>query len=201
MDIVFASSNSGKCREFNLYFRELRFNLISQQALGVVDAEETGKTFIENAIIKARHAAAETLLPAIADDSGLIVAALHGEPGIYSARYAGEHGNAAKNIAKLLKNLNNTQDSQRLAYFYCVIVYLREANDPMPIIGEGKWTGRILTSPRGDNGFGYDPVFYDPKEDKSAAELALARKNEISHRALALRDLVSKLHKHVKNYG
>jgi XTP/dITP diphosphohydrolase len=174
---------------------DLDVELVAQSALGIADVEETGSTFIENALLKARHAARASGLPALGDDSGICVDALDGAPGLLSARYAGEHGNSAANIAKLLDALRDVPDAQRTAHFHCSIVLLRSPNDPAPLIAEGRWHGTILRAPRGDNGFGYDPVFFDSTFGKSAAELDAATKNRISHRGLALaklRELLTK---------
>lgn len=195
MDIVLASLNAGKVREFQSYLRDIEMNIIPQSNFkNVKEVAETGTTFVENAIIKARNAALITGLPALADDTGLVVNALNGAPGIHSARYAGNgplQQNA--NIEKLLQSLKDIPDDRRDAYFYCVIVLMRNHKDPMPIISEGKWAGKILSAPRGCEGFGYDAVFYDPCEKKSAAELTLTYKNKISHRGIALQCLVKQL--------
>lgn len=183
--LVLASSNAGKLLEL----RELLgdgFELHAQSEFGVEDADETGRSFVENAILKARHASRATGLPALGDDSGLCVDALHGAPGLYSARYAGAHGNSEANIDKLLRELDGVADDRRTARFVCVLALLRDAGDPHPIIAEGAWDGRILHERRGANGFGYDPVFLDPENGVSAAELDPATKNAISHRGLAL---------------
>jgi XTP/dITP diphosphohydrolase len=193
MKIVLASNNSGKIREFNELLSSYNLQVVQQSEFGVEDAEETGLTFVENAILKARHASTRTNLPAIADDSGLVVDALQGAPGIYSARYAGEHGNAKANIQKLLADLKNIPDEKRTAYFYCTLVFMAHANDPTPLICQGKWHGYILNEPSGEKGFGYDPVFYVPQHKKSAAELPLDVKNKISHRGLALQSLLQAL--------
>lgn len=188
--VVLASGNPGKLREFGELLSHLAIDVLPQSDFGVPDAEETGLTFVENAIIKARNAAAHTGLPAIADDSGLEVEYLNGAPGIYSARYAGDAGNAANN-AKLLRALDGVDVTQRSARFRCLLVYLRHADDPTPVICQGTWEGRILNTEQGDAGFGYDPVFYVPSEGCSAAELSAERKNAISHRGQALRCLLS----------
>lgn len=169
------------------------FTLITQGELGVSDAIESGRTFVENALIKARHATTVTGLPAIADDSGLIVDALNGAPGLISAHYAGVHGDAAGNIRKLLGELIDVPEEKRTARFYSLIVLLRHADDPQPLIAEGVWHGRILDAPRGDGGFGYDPIFFDPELGISAAELAPEVKNRVSHRGRALLRLREKL--------
>lgn len=188
MKLVLASSNAGKLAEL----RELLgagFDLHVQSEFGVVDAEETGLSFIENAILKARHAARETGLPALGDDSGLCVDALHGAPGLYSARYSGTHGNSEANIDKLLRELDSVADDERSARFVCVLALVRDADDPMPLIAEGVWHGRILRERRGAGGFGYDPVFHSPTHGCSAAELPADAKNRDSHRGLALAKL------------
>jgi XTP/dITP diphosphohydrolase len=190
-----ASGNAGKLGEMREILVDLDVELVAQSALGIADVEETGSTFIENALLKARHAARASGLPALGDDSGICVDALDGAPGLLSARYAGEHGNSAANIAKLLDALRDVPDAQRTAHFHCSIVLLRSPNDPAPLIAEGRWHGTILRAPRGDNGFGYDPVFFDSTFGKSAAELDAATKNRISHRGLALaklRELLTK---------
>jgi XTP/dITP diphosphohydrolase len=191
MKFVVASSNRGKLAEF----RDLLdgYEFITQGELGVTDIEETGLTFVENALLKARHAARVTGLPALADDSGLCVDALDGAPGLYSARYAGTHGNAQANIAKLLDAMQDVPRERRTAHFIAVIVLLRHADDPQPIIAEGRWSGLILDAPRGDGGFGYDPVFLDPENNLSAAEFEPAIKNRLSHRGRALAVLQQKL--------
>lgn len=189
--IVLATGNMGKVREFESLFASFHASIIPQKTLGVTDADETGTTFIENAIIKARHAAKTTGLPAIADDSGLVVDALGGAPGIYSSRYAGENASDNANINKLLAALDNT--SNRRAYFVCTLVFMRHADDPTPVIAQGKWHGEILPSPCGEEGFGYDPVFYIPELGLSAAQLDKASKNRISHRGQALSLLLSAL--------
>lgn len=188
--IVLASGNRGKVREFNELLAGLDLEVVPQSEFGVPDAAETGLSFVENAIIKARNAAQHTGLPAIADDSGLEVDALHGAPGIRSARYAGPGASDQENLEKLLAELKDIPDTQRSARFQCVIVFLRHAADPTPIICQGTWEGRILHAPRGANGFGYDPVFYVPTHDCSAAELPSEVKNRFSHRGQALAKLL-----------
>jgi len=189
--IVVATGNRGKLAEIRAILEEFRVEVISQGELGIGEVEETGLTFVENALLKARNAAAATGGPAIADDSGLEVDALGGAPGIRSARYAGEPADNEANIDRLLAALEGVED--RSAAFRCVMVYLRHAEDPAPVIAEGVWRGRILTARRGDGGFGYDPVFFDPASGRSAAELAAGEKNRISHRARALRELARRL--------
>ena len=193
MKFVVASSNAGKLAEFRDLLGEAGYEFVTQGELGVTDAEETGLTFVENALLKARHAARVTGLPALADDSGLCVDALGGAPGLYSARYAGPHGDAQANIAKLLDAMKDVPRAQRTAHFISGIVLLRHAEDPQPVIAEGRWSGRILDAPRGDGGFGYDPVFLDPENNLSAAEFDPAIKNRLSHRGRALAVLRQKL--------
>ncbi|MCK5383342.1 MAG: XTP/dITP diphosphatase [Gammaproteobacteria bacterium] len=192
-DIVLASSNPGKVREINQVLAELGMQVRPQGEFDVIDAEETGLTFVENAILKARNAAQHTGLPAIADDSGLEVDALAGAPGIYSARFAGEDASDQANLEKLLDALKDIPEANRSARFQCLMVYMRHANDPTPLICQGTWEGRILTAARGRNGFGYDPVFYVPTHDSSSAELPAETKNLLSHRGQALRKLVAAL--------
>jgi XTP/dITP diphosphohydrolase len=186
MKLVLASGNAGKLDEIGDVLADLSIELVAQGELGIQDAEETGATFVENAILKARHASRLSGLPALGDDSGICVDALGGAPGLLSARYAGEHGNSMANIAKLLENLKNLPESRRGAHFFCVIVLLRHAGDPAPLIAEGRWAGHILDAPRGNGGFGYDPIFFDPQHRCSAAELDSGVKNRISHRGQAL---------------
>ncbi|MDH3831687.1 MAG: XTP/dITP diphosphatase [Gammaproteobacteria bacterium] len=192
-DIVLASSNPGKVREINEVLAGLDVTVRPQAEFNVVDAEETGLTFVENAILKARNAAQHTGLPAIADDSGLEVDALAGAPGIYSARYAGEGASDQQNLEKLLDALAEVPEEKRSARFQCLMVYMRHADDPTPLICQGSWEGRILTAARGSNGFGYDPVFYVPTHNCASAELAATTKNSLSHRGQALRQLVAAL--------
>ena len=191
--LVLATSNRGKLAEMQPMLADAGFTLVTQGELGVTDAIENGRTFVENALIKARHAAAITGLPAMADDSGLIVDALDGAPGLVSAHYAGVHGDAAGNIRKLLAELQGVPEEKRTARFYALIVLLRHADDPQPLIAEGSWEGRILAAPRGDCGFGYDPVFFDPELGMGAAELSPETKNRVSHRGRALACLREKL--------
>lgn len=190
--IVLASSNRGKVKEFSELLAGHDITVVPQSDFGVPDADETGLTFVENAILKARNAAAHTGLPAIADDSGLEVDFLNGAPGIFSARYAATGGSGANN-EKLLQALSGVDRELRGARFQCLLVYLRHADDPTPIICQGTWEGRILGAAQGDAGFGYDPLFYVPDEACSAAELPAERKNEISHRGQALRCLLAAL--------
>ncbi|MBW8311381.1 MAG: RdgB/HAM1 family non-canonical purine NTP pyrophosphatase [Rhizobium sp.] len=194
--LVLATSNKGKLAELQPLLADAGYALVTQGELGVADAAEDGRTFVENAILKARHASAATGLPALADDSGLVVDALGGAPGLLSARYAGMHGDSAANIAKLLKALHDVPGEARSAHFYCVLVLLRHADDPQPLIAEGSWHGRILGAPRGAGGFGYDPVFLDTVLGVSASELDTATKNRISHRGQALQRLRERLAGH-----
>lgn len=189
--IVLASGNKGKVAEFSQLFANNSISVLPQSAFNVPDVPETGTTFVENAIIKARHAAQLTGLPAIADDSGLVVEALNGEPGIYSARYAGEHGNDGANCVKLLDAMQ--EHTNRQARFLCVLVFMRHAKDPTPIICQGEWHGEISQQASGNGGFGYDPIFYVPEQKCSAAELDKAVKNSISHRGKALVQLMQQL--------
>lgn len=191
--VVLASGNQGKLREFARILADSGVEVVPQGEFGVPDVEETGLSFVENAIIKARHAARHTGLPALADDSGLEVDALHGAPGIYSARFAAAGASDAENVGKLLADMQAVADAERTARFQCLIVYLRHADDPTPLICQGSWEGRILTAPRGANGFGYDPVFWVDSHAASAAELAAEEKNRISHRGKALACLLEQL--------
>lgn len=191
--IVLATNNQGKVNELQTLLADAGFNIVAQKQFNVPDAEEIGLTFVENAILKARHTAKLTGLPAIADDSGLVVQALNGAPGIYSARYAGEHGNDQSNNEKLLNALKNVPPENRQAYFYCALVYLQHENDPTPIICLGKWDGVILNELKGEGGFGYDPLFYIPQLNCTAAELTKDHKSQISHRGLALKQLIAQI--------
>ena len=190
---VLASSNAGKIAEMNAMLAPLNIEVVPQSTYGVSDAVEDGVAFVDNALIKARHASAATGLPAIADDSGLAVDALGGAPGIYSARYAGEHGNDAANNAKLLADMADVSESQRGAAFHCCLVATRAADDPVPLIAHGIWRGTLLQAARGVGGFGYDPLFWVAAEQASAGELSPARKNAISHRGLAMQQLIDQL--------
>lgn len=192
MKIVLASNNEKKLREMQALLAPLQVTLIHQAALNVPEAEETGLTFLENALIKARHASALTGLPAIADDSGLAVDCLQGSPGIYSARYAGANSNDAENNAKLLANIIH-QKTPITARYYCVIVYLRSAEDPTPMITQGVWEGEIIKTPQGNGGFGYDPLFYLAQQQCTAAQLMPEQKAQLSHRGKALAKLINKL--------
>ena len=187
--IVLASGNAKKVAELQSMLGALNLTVIPQTELGVSDAAEVGTTFVENAITKARHAAAITGLPAIADDSGINVAALDGRPGVYSARFAGEHASDQQNLELLLRELQGVPSGQRQATFWCVLVYLRHALDPAPLICSGAWTGEITTSAQGAQGFGYDPIFWVAEAGKTAAELTGEEKNRLSHRGKALRQL------------
>lgn len=191
--VLIASSNKGKLKEFSNMLGELGVSIVSQEQLGISDAVEDGLSFVENALKKARHACQQSGLAAIADDSGLAVPALNGEPGIYSARYGGAHGNDKANNDKLLHEMQTLDDAQRLAYFHCVLVYMQHPEDPTPIICHGRWQGTILRSPQGEQGFGYDPLFYVAEEQCSAAELSRERKAQLSHRGQALRALLKQL--------
>lgn len=191
--IVLASANPGKVREINQLLAGLGLSVVPQSELNVPEAEETGLSFVENALLKARNAARHTGQPALADDSGLEVDVLNGAPGIYSARYAGRGASDAANLNKLLADLAGVPEAERGARFQCVMVYLRHEFDPTPILCQGTWEGRILFEARGANGFGYDPVFYVPTHQCSSAELAADVKNRLSHRGQALRALVAAL--------
>ncbi|WP_435952185.1 XTP/dITP diphosphatase [Dryocola sp. BD626] len=188
--VVLATGNAGKVRELADLLRDFGLDVVAQTELGVESAEETGLTFIENAILKARHAAQVTGLPAIADDSGLAVDVLGGAPGIYSARYAGLEASDQQNLEKLLATLKDVPDEQRKAQFHCVLVYLRHAEDPTPLVFHGSWDGEITREAAGAGGFGYDPIFYVPSEGKTAAELTRDEKRAISHRGQALKLLL-----------
>jgi XTP/dITP diphosphohydrolase len=192
-NIVLASGNPGKVREINQLLAELDLHVAPQSDYGVAEAEETGLTFIENAILKARNAASHTGLPALADDSGLEVDALNGAPGIYSARYAGAGAGDRANLQKLLEALREVPEAERTARFQCLMVYMRHSEDPVPLICQGTWEGRILFEPRGEGGFGYDPVFLVPTHNCSSAELEPEVKNALSHRGQALRQLLAAL--------
>lgn len=189
--VVLASSNKGKIAELQGALEPLGYHIVPQSEFNCADAIEDGLSFVENAIIKARHASEQTGLPAIADDSGLEVAALNGAPGIHSARYAGEHGNDDANNEKLLESMLN--QSNRIARFRCALVMVNHTEDPVPLIAEGVWSGEILDAPRGENGFGYDPLFWLPELGVSSAELSTTEKKQHSHRARALLVLKSKL--------
>ena len=196
--LVIASGNAGKIKEIQHYLENFSLELISQKELNVSEVPETGLTFIENALTKARHAAEVTGLPALADDSGLVINALSGAPGIYSARYAGEASNDKANIKKVLEEMQSfTSEPQRQAYFYCCMVLVRHAKDPAPLIALGSWQGTLLSEEQGAQGFGYDPIFYVPTHCCSAAELDLTEKNKISHRGKALQQLKQQFHEFI----
>lgn len=193
-EIVLASGNQGKIKEIQAILKGHR--IVPQSKFNVEEVEETGTTFVENAIIKARNAAEHCKLPAIADDSGLVVDALNGAPGVISARYAGVGASDQENLIKLLKDLDNMSMEKRSARFVCIIVFMRYANDPLPLIAQGIWEGKILTHAVGNNGFGYDPVFWVPTHQKASAELSPEVKNSVSHRGQALTilsDLIQKI--------
>jgi XTP/dITP diphosphohydrolase len=189
--LVLASNNAGKLREFRRLLTPLAIDVVAQAELGIAEAPEPHITFVENALAKARHASAHARLPALADDSGVCVAALGGAPGVQSARYAGEPKSDARNNAKLIADLRGVAD--RRAHYYCVLVLVRHADDPEPLIAEGAWQGTIVDAPRGDGGFGYDPYFVDATTGLTGAELPLERKNAISHRGKAMRALLARL--------
>lgn len=191
--IVLASNNAGKVREINDLLQAYDINVVPQGEYDVDSVEETGLTFVENAILKARYAALKTGLPAIADDSGIEVDALNGAPGIYSARFSGEDASDKENNKKLLTELNDLPEAERTARYQCVMVFMRHAADPTPIIASGSWEGVILKKEKGDGGFGYDPLFYVPTHQCSAAELTPELKNKLSHRSKALISLLHKL--------
>ncbi|MCG9690716.1 XTP/dITP diphosphatase [Vibrio sp. Isolate22] len=191
--IVLATGNQGKVREMADILSEFGFDVVAQSEFNVSEVAETGTTFIENAIIKARHAAKETGLPAIADDSGLEVDYLNGAPGIYSARYSGEGATDKQNIEKLLDAMQGVDTEKRTARFHCVLVLMRHENDPTPLVCHGKWEGKILIEEHGENGFGYDPVFFVPEDNCASAELDPSRKKQLSHRGKALASLFKAL--------
>ena len=191
--IVLASSNPGKLAEIRELLADLPYNLVAQSELGITEIPETGFTFVENALLKARNASRLSGLPALSDDSGLLVDVLNGAPGLKSARYAGDKATPASNNAKLVEALKGVPALQRSAQFYCVIVFLRHARDPAPLICQGVWHGRILEEPRGEGGFGYDSLFLEPGLEQTAAEMEAAMKNLVSHRSRALADLRSGL--------
>jgi XTP/dITP diphosphohydrolase len=192
--LVLASGNQGKLAEFKALFAKLAIEVLPLSDFGVESPEETGLSFIENAILKARHASKATGLPALADDSGLAIDALNGAPGIYSARYAGLGVTDADNIDKALKSLAGVPEAQRGARFHCVLALMQHAEDPMPLIAHGAWSGRILSARVGDGGFGYDPIFYVPEKDCAAAQLSKDEKNAISHRGKAIAELLNVMH-------
>ena len=190
-DLVIASNNPGKLAEFSRLLGPLGYRVRTQSELGIGEAEEPHPTFIENALAKARHASRASGLPALADDSGICVPVLGGAPGVQSARYAGEPRSDDANNAKLVQALSSHTDKS--AYYYCVLVFVRHAEDPQPVIAEGRWQGELITKPRGEGGFGYDPHFLLPALGKTAAELSAEQKNELSHRGQPLRALLAKL--------
>lgn len=192
MRLVLASGNPGKIAELDALLESFGVCAISQRELGIEDPDETASTFVENALIKARHAARASGLPALADDSGLIVDALDGRPGLYSARYAGRHGDAAANVAKVLAELAGIAPARRSARFIALVVVVASPDDPAPLIAEGIWNGAIAEAPRGALGFGYDPIFVDPTLDRTAAEIDPATRHRISHRGRALADLATR---------
>jgi XTP/dITP diphosphohydrolase len=189
--LILASNNAGKLKEFGALLASLDFELHTQSEFKVPEAEEPHVTFVENAIAKARHAARLTGLPALADDSGVCVNALGGAPGVYSARYAGEPKSDQRNNDRLIAELTAHEDKS--AYYYCVLVFVRHADDPQPVIADGRWDGEMIAQPRGQGGFGYDPYFWIPTLGKTAAELTAEEKNRLSHRGQALRSLIEKL--------
>ena len=190
--IILASNNTGKIREFNAMLTGV-YEVVSMSDMNVKEVPETGLTFVENALIKARNASMQSGLPALADDSGIVVDALDGAPGIYSARYAGNHGDDEANTQKLLDDMVQVADAQRSARFWCAIVFVEHANDPTPIIIQRGWEGEIMREKSGENGFGYDPIFYVPTHKKASAELSPEQKNNISHRGKALQALLNEL--------
>lgn len=190
MKIVLASHNPGKIAEIQTLVAQEGFEIIAQDSFDIPEVEEDGLTFVENALKKARNATLHTRLPALADDSGLVIPALGGAPGIYSARYAGDNASSQDNILKVLQHLNEIPDADRSAYFYCVLVLLRHTDDPCPILCEGIWHGSILLEQKGNYGFGYDPIFFDTSRGYAAAELSLDIKNEMSHRGKAMKQLL-----------
>ena len=193
--IVLASNNTGKVREINQILAGLDYEVVPQAEFDIPEADETGLTFVENAILKARHAAQLSGLPAIADDSGLEVDALNGAPGIYSARYAGVDASDTDNLNKLLDALQGVPETERTARFQCLMVFMRHGEDPTPLICQGSWEGRILETAQGENGFGYDPIFFVPERNCSSAQLDPETKNSLSHRGKALKQLLSVMQK------
>lgn len=191
--VVLASGNPGKLREMSALLADLPIELVSQGELQIEPAQETGPSFIENALIKARHASIKSGLAAIADDSGLVVDALHGAPGIHSARYAGPQASDAENLARLLEAMAGVGDDERGCRFVCAVVFVAAGDDPVPIVCSAEWQGRLCDTPRGASGFGYDPVFYVPDHGCTSAELEPALKNRLSHRGQAMRLLVERL--------
>ena len=198
MRVVLATGNPGKLQELREMLEPLAIEVVPLAQFTRASVAETGRTFVENAIIKARHAAELAQLPAIADDSGLEVDALQGAPGIYSARYAGEHASDDDNLRKLLAALEGRKAAERTARYCCALVYMRWAHDPFPLISQASWEGRIGAAPRGSGGFGYDPIFELPQRGITVAELPAAEKNQLSHRGQALRGLVAQLRREVR---
>ena len=196
-EVILASNNKGKVKEINAVLEELSIKVTPQAEFNVEEAEETGLSFVENALIKARNAAQHTNHPAIADDSGIEVPALKGAPGIYSARYAGVGASDEENLNKLINNIQDLPEEDRVAQFVCVMVYMRHANDPIPVISQGIWKGTLLTEAKGKNGFGYDPIFLVPTHNCTSAELSPEVKNQLSHRGQALRQLVSLMNEEI----
>lgn len=190
LKIVLATSNPGKIEEIKLLAKQLPVTWVMQSELNIPDVDETGKTFVENAILKARHAAKLAGMPALADDSGLVVDALEGAPGIYSARYCGKNATAQERNQKLLEALKDVKKEDRTAAYHCVLALVESENDPVPLICHGVWEGYIAFEPKGDNGFGYDPIFYVPTHRCSAAELSPKEKNKISHRGQVMEQLI-----------
>ncbi len=197
--VVVATGNPGKLAELAALLDDLGIATIAQTELGVAEAVEDGLSFIENALIKARNAARHCGLPAIADDSGIVVDALNGSPGIYSARYAGADASDADNNAKLLRDLDTVADEARTARFFCAAVFVDHADDPCPLVAQGSWEGKILRAPRGENGFGYDPLFQLDGDTRTSAEMAPSEKNKISHRGQAIAQLADALAERIKN--
>lgn len=191
--IVLATGNKHKVNEIDAILNTIGLKVVPQSNFNVAEAEETGTTFVENAIIKAKNASAQTGLPAIADDSGIEVDALNGEPGVYSSRYSGENATDKTNLDKLINNIQNIDPKQRTARYWCVMVFMRHAKDPTPIICQASWEGSLITTPTGTNGFGYDPIFWINDKQATAAEISLEEKNSMSHRSKALKMLLEKL--------
>ncbi len=191
--IILASNNAGKAREITEILTSYHISVVPQSEFGVPEIPETGLTFVENALLKARNACHHTGLPALADDSGIEIDALKGAPGIYSARFAGENASDEENLQKVLMELKDIPEAQRNARFQCLMVLLQHENDPTPLIFQGTWEGRILNKPQGENGFGYDPVFYVPEHQCSSAQLTAEQKNALSHRGQALKALAEKM--------
>ena len=197
--IVLASNNAGKAREISAILKDYGISVVPQSDFNVPEIPETGLTFVENALLKARNACHHTGLPALADDSGIEIDALQGRPGIYSARYAGEGATDEANLQKALTELKDVPEAQRNARFQCLMVLLEHENDPTPLICQGAWEGRILTEPQGDNGFGYDPIFYVPEHQCTSAQLTPEQKNSLSHRGKALKSLAEKINALISN--